>query len=352
MAHPRWMVPLIAVGGGTALLAAVASCAPADSSTSSRDAETVSTTPAGVVESDNVLGWQLVWSDEFDGDSLDDTRWTREVDCWGGGNEEQQCYTDRAKNARVEDGRLIIEAHLEEMTGPALPPRLQQTEADRTNTNTLPYTSGRVNTAGKGDWTYGRLEVRARLPEGQGTWPAIWMLPTDEIYGGWALSGEIDILEAVNLGARCEECENGIENRMFGTLHFGGAWPQNQYENRRTTLPTGPDGAQVWHTFATEWSEGRVEWFLDDVSYGYLTPEHWNTQSEVAQAQGNPNAPFDQRFHLILNLAIGGHLAESHTEGGIDPTGYPKQFEIDFVRVYQCPGDPTAVSCRHADVQP
>ena len=296
---------------------------------------------------DDAAGWQLVWADEFDGDALDDSRWNREHDCWGGGNEERQCYLPREENARVEDGRLIIEAHFEEATGPALPERLWQTEDDRTATNTQPFTSGRINTSGKGDWTYGRIEVRARLPEGQGTWPAIWMLPTDNVYGGWALSGEIDILEAVNLGAVCLECEEGVENRMFGTLHFGGAWPHNQYQNRRRTLPVGEDGEKIWHEFAIEWSEGRVEWFLDGESYGYLTPEHWNTQSNVPEAQGNPNAPFDQRFHLILNLAIGGHLAESHTAGGVDMTGYPKQFEVDYVRVYECAGDPTAVACRH-----
>ncbi len=296
-------------------------------------------------------GWQLVWADEFDGEALDESRWTREVDCWGGGNEERQCYTARDENVRVVDGRLVIEARLEEATGPALPQRMWGSEEDRTATNTQPFTSGRINTAGKGDWTYGRIEVRARLPEGQGTWPAIWMLPTDEVYGTWALSGEIDILEAVNLGAECRECRGGEENRAFGTLHFGGAWPENRYQNRETTIPTGPDGEQVWHDYAIEWSEGRIEWFLNGESYGYLTPRRWRTLSDALEARNNPNAPFDQRFHLILNLAIGGHLAESRSAGGVDPQGYPKQFEIDYVRVYECPNDPTAVACRHADIQ-
>lgn len=293
--------------------------------------------------------WRLVWADEFDGETLDETRWNREVDCWGGGNEERQCYTARDENVRVEDGRLIIEARLEEATGPALPPRLWSSEDDAQATNTQPFTSGRINTAGKGDWTYGRIEVRARLPEGQGTWPAIWMLPTDEVYGGWALSGEIDILEAVNLGAECRECRGREENRIFGTLHFGGAWPENRYQNRETTLPTGENGEQVWHEFAVEWSQGRVEWFLNGESYGYLTQRRWRTLSDAPEARDNPYAPFDQRFHLILNLAIGGHLAESRSAGGVDPLGYPKQLEIDWVRVYDCPSDPeTAVACRNA----
>lgn len=293
-------------------------------------------------------GWQLVWSDEFDGEALDDSKWNRIVDCWGGGNEERQCYTARDENARVEDGHLIIEARLEEATGPAWPPHMRETmpEDQRNELKTQPFTSGRITTENKGDWTYGRIEVRALLPEGQGTWPAIWMLPTDEIYGEWALSGEIDILEAVNLGAECRECRGGVENRMFGTLHFGGAWPENRYENRNTTLPTGPEGEQVWHDFAIEWSEGRIEWFLNGESYGYLTPRRWRTTSDVPEARGNRNAPFDQRFYLILNLAIGGHLAESRTAGGVDPMGYPKQLLIDHVRVYNCPADlETARAC-------
>lgn len=291
-------------------------------------------------------GWRLVWSDEFDGADIDPELWTREVDCWGGGNEERQCYTASDRNARVEDGCLVIEAHLEETSGPAWPARLMDelTPEQQIATRTQPFSSARLNTQGNGDWRYGRIEVRARLPEGQGTWPAIWMLPSDNVYGGWALSGEIDILEAVNLGAPCEDCDGPVENRMFGTLHFGGAWPHNRHENRRTTLPTGPAGEQVFHVFAVEWTEGRVEWFLDGESYGSLTPENWTTDSPLAA--GNPNAPFDQRFYLILNLAIGGHLAESHTAGGVDYEGYPRQFQVDWVRVYDCPEDTeTARAC-------
>lgn len=295
-------------------------------------------------------GWRLVWSDEFDGESIDPERWTREVNCWGGGNEERQCYTARDENARLENGHLIIEARLEEATGPALPlnQRENASEEDRNAMRTQPFTSARLHTRDKGDWRYGRIEVRARLPEGQGTWPAIWMLPTDEVYGSWAASGEIDILEAVNLGERCQECRGGVENRVFGTLHFGDVWPQNTYQNRETLLPVGGDGEQVFHSFTIEWTEGRVEWFLNDESFGYLTQRRWRSASDAAR--GNRFAPFDERFHLILNLAIGGHLAESRTMGGVRPEGYPKQLEIDYVRVYDCPADPeTMIACRQAD---
>ncbi|MBR9825294.1 MAG: glycoside hydrolase family 16 protein [Alphaproteobacteria bacterium] len=291
-------------------------------------------------------GWRLAWSDEFDAEQIDFTRWNREVDCWGGGNEERQCYTPFDQNSRLEEGCLVIEAHLGEAEGPAWPEHLRDdlTEEQLAETNRQPFTSARLNTRNKGDWRYGRIEVRARLPEGQGTWPAIWMLPTDEVYGGWALSGEIDILEAVNLGEECRECDGRIENRMFGTLHFGGAWPENVYQNRNTTLPMEPGEEQDFHVFAIEWTEGEVEWFLDGESYGSLTPRNWRTDSPLAD--GNPNAPFDQRFFLILNLAIGGHLAESRTLGGVRVEGYPRQFLIDWVRVYDCPGDlETARAC-------
>jgi beta-glucanase (GH16 family) len=294
----------------------------------------------------DTTNWRLVWADEFNGPTIDLTRWTHEIDCWGGGNEERQCYTNFEQNSRIEDGHLIIQAHLGEAEGPALPAmmRANASEDEAAATTTLPFTSARLTSRDQGDWRYGRIEVRARLPEGQGTWPAIWMLPTDEVYGGWALSGEIDIVETVNLGERCRECRGRRENRMFGTLHFGDSWPQNTYQNRETTLPFGEDGEQIFHVFAIEWTEGKIEWFLDGESYGSLNQRNWRTDSPLAD--GNPNAPFDQRFHLILNLAVGGHLAESRTMGGVRVEAFPQSMEVDWVRVYECPADlDTARAC-------
>jgi beta-glucanase (GH16 family) len=235
--------------------------------------------------------WRLVWADEFDGDSIDPERWNLEQDCWGGGNAERQCYTAFEENARIEDGKLVIEARLGEARGPALPAHLRAgaSAEERQATTAQPFTSARLNTRDKGDWRYGRIEVRAQLPEGQGSWPAIWMLPTDEVYGGWAASGEIDILEAVNLGEPCRECRGDVENRVFGTLHYGGEWPENTYQNRETTLPPSENGEQDFHVFAVEWSEGRIEWFLDGESYGYLTQRRWRSSSEAAR--GRPFAP-------------------------------------------------------------
>lgn len=290
--------------------------------------------------------WRLVWADEFDGDSIDPERWNLEQDCWGGGNAERQCYTAFEENARIEDGKLVIEARLGEARGPALPAHLRAgaSAEERQATTAQPFTSARLNTRDKGDWRYGRIEVRAQLPVGQGSWPAIWMLPTDEVYGGWAASGEIDILEAVNLGEPCRECRGDVENRVFGTLHYGGEWPENTYQNRETTLPPSENGEQDFHVFAVEWSEGRIEWFLDGESYGYLTQRRWRSSSEAAR--GRPFAPFDQRFHLILNLAVGGHLAEGRNVGGVRVEAFPQQFIVDWVRVYDCPQDlETAQAC-------
>jgi beta-glucanase (GH16 family) len=303
--------------------------------------------PEEAAEAEADSGWRLVWSDEFDGDAIDPERWSHEIDCWGGGNEERQCYTDSENNSRIEDGMLVIEARLEETTGPALPPRLLvgADEEARNAQATQPFSSARIVTNGHADWRYGRIEVRAKLPVGQGTWPAIWMLPTDEYYGPWAASGEIDILEVVNLGEPCEACPGGLENTVLGTLHFGGVWPENAYANRRTHLPDTESGEQEFHVFAIEWTEGQVEWFLNGESYGSLTPDDWSTSSELGD--NNPNAPFDRPFFLILNLAVGGHLAESHNEGGVDESVFPQTFTVDWVRVYDCPSDPeTMTGCK------
>ena len=114
--------------------------------------------------------WQLVWQDEFDGSSIDQSKWSFEQNCWGGGNDEQQCYTNRPDNSFVADGVLNIVAKREDFTGPDSP------EGDSSSTKTLPYTSARLRTKNIQEWTFGRFEIRAKLPFGQGTWPAIWML--------------------------------------------------------------------------------------------------------------------------------------------------------------------------------
>lgn len=293
-------------------------------------------------------GWALVWADEFDAAALDDAKWTLAEDCWGGGNDERQCYTASPDNHRLEDGCLIITARPGEATGPALnaDQRANATPEDAARTTTKPFTSARLRSKNKAEWTYARIEARARLPEGQGAWPAIWMMPTHAIYGGWAASGEIDIMEVVNIGAACEECPDGRENHLHGTIHFGGEWPDNENVGAHTDLPPAAPGEQPFHVFAIEWTQGQMTWFLNGEPYSTLTADDWSTTSPLAA--GNPNAPFDQAFHLILNFAVGGRWPEGENEGGVEPSAFPEDFVIDWVRVYQCVDDPTGVACRTA----
>jgi len=296
------------------------------------------TDPSVINPTAPVSDWQLIWSDEFDGTSIDNNNWTHEVNCAGGGNEEKQCYTDSAENSYVQDGILHIVA---------LP---AEEGAEK------PYTSARMVTKNKADFKYGRFEVRAKLPSGQGSWPAFWMLPTDEVYGGWPKSGEIDILEAVNL--KTIDGDGVEENRIYGTLHYGQDWPNNVHSGREYSLPDGASPADDFHTYAIEWQEGEIRWYVDDYLYATQRKSTIRTNSKgeavglshrgwfaeyFDQITGElttywNNAPFDQDFHMILNLAVGGHWPENVNNMGIDESAFAngQHFEIDYVRVYQC----------------
>ena len=314
-------------------------------------------------------GWQLVFADEFEGTVIDDSKWAFEVNCWGGGNAEQQCYVDDPDNAFVEDGKLHIKAIRGEHTGAVHNP--DSAEYDPAVTQTQPFTSARLRSvapndymegvdpsfAFKNDWKYGRFEIRAKLPSGQGTWPAIWMLPTDWEFGGWAASGEIDIMEAVNLKADRDlsaedNGETGIipENRVHGTLHYGRNWPNNVYSGVGYDFgDVTVNPADDFHTYAVEWEEGAIRWFVDDIHVSTQTQEGWYThyQDENGdwQTSGTTAAPFDKNFHLIMNLAIGGNWAANVNETGVDDAIQSAEMVVDFVRVYQCEDDATGVSC-------
>lgn len=153
--------------------------------------------------------WQLAWSDEFDKPSIDAAKWGFEVDCWGDGNGERQCYTASKRNAEIENGKLVITALKQRTTGPALPKAVRAIASDPNAQVSCEFTSAKLTTKGKAAWRNGRIEVRAMLPQGQGSWPAIWMLPEKDRYGAWTASGEINILEAVNLGIPCATCAGG-----------------------------------------------------------------------------------------------------------------------------------------------
>ena len=281
-------------------------------------------------------GWELVWADEFDGPTLDRSKWTPEVSCWGGGNYERQCYTDRPDNIAVEGGMLLLKARKERFAGPARPPEI----ADNPNpSQTQSHTSGKVRTIGKHAWRYGRIEVRAKVPAGQGTWPAVWMMPDQPVYGGWPRSGEIDILEAVNIGAKCRKCkgERG-ENRTISALHFGDFPPQNRFVDGRAALPDLALPSDDFHVYAVEWGQGLIRFMVDDRVHLTVTADQWKTASP--RARGRPAAPFDQPFYLMANLAVGGRLSEENNAKGVAASSFPAQFAIDWIRVYQCGSDP------------
>jgi len=260
-------------------------------------------------------GWVLVWSDEFDGEAIDLSKWEHEVDCWGGGNNEDQCYVADEKNSHVGNGMLSIVAIDDSPSGPIGGPGNDPTVVTRG------HSSARLRTRSQGDWTYGRIEARARLPHGQGLWPAIWMLPTDEVYGGWARSGEIDSMEAVNLGVPGEN-----ENRVHGTLHYGAEWPGNVYTGDH--YDPAESVSEAFHVYALEWEEGEIRWYVNDV--------HYATQTEWYSEGYEFPAPFDQRFHLILNVAVGGNWPGPPDKS----TVFPQTLEVDYVRVYECSVDP------------
>lgn len=241
---------------------------------------------------------ELVWSDEFEYSGLPDTtRWAYSVgdgcpDLCGWGNNELQYYTkDSLKNARVEDGKLILEVHEEEM-------------------GSQNYTSAKLTTKGKQDWKYGRFEIRAKVAKSKGTWSAIWMLPTTSKYGIWPKSGEIDIMEHVGYDPDTVEASahTGAYYFTIGT----------QKHNRIAV----PDCDEVFHTYALEWEADEYRVYIDDVHY--FTFEN--------EGSGFMEWPFDQRFHLILNVAYGGNWGAAR---GLEPDKLPQRMEIDYVRVYQ-----------------
>ncbi|AUX70286.1 hypothetical protein CHX26_12965 [Porphyrobacter sp. HT-58-2] len=292
--------------------------------------------PEQVIAPREGAGWELVWADEFDGPTLDRSKWTPEVSCWGGGNYERQCYTDRPDNIAVEGGMLLLKARKERFTGPARPPEI----AENPNpSQTQSHTSGKVRTIGKHAWRYGRIEVRAKVPAGQGTWPAVWMMPDQPVYGGWPRSGEIDILEAVNIGAKCRKCKGGRgENRTISALHFGDFPPQNRFVDGRAALPDLALPSDDFHVYAVEWGEGLIRFMVDDRVHLTVTADQWKTASP--RARGRPAAPFDQPFYIMANLAVGGRLSEENNAKGVAASSFPAQFAIDWIRVYQCGSDP------------
>lgn len=240
---------------------------------------------------------KLIWSDEFTYTGQPDTsRWNYDLgdgcpNVCGWGNNESEFYTNDSKNVRVENDRLIIEARKDSLGG-------------------KPYTSTRMVSKFKGDWLYARIEVKAKLPKGKGTWPAIWMLSTDWKYGGWPASGEIDIMEHVGY-------DPGV---IHGTIHT------ESYNHIKKTQKEGKvtiaDAQDEFHIYAIDWSENKIDFYVDDQLYHSVGKGANDTFKEW---------PFDQRFHLIMNIAVGGFWGGAQ---GIDDSIWPQKMEVDYVRVY------------------
>lgn len=268
--------------------------------------------------------WKLVWGDEFDGTELDSAKWDFDLqdgffdyvgNQWigGWGNNELQYYTNQPRNVRVAGGNLVIRALKESFGGRG-------------------YTSARVKSRARDGSElfarkYGRFEFRAKLPTGQGVWPALWLLPQSDIYGSWASTGEIDVLEA-----------KGQEpDRIHGTIHYGARWPQNRQSTELFVLPAG-QRIDEFHVYAVEWEPGEIRWYFDDVQYAKQT--FWWSGSKTEGGNGilpaneeeiNPwPAPFDQPFYIVMNVAIGGQFV-----GNPSPdTPLPAEMLVDYVRVY------------------
>jgi len=236
-------------------------------------------------------GYELQFSDEFEAEQIDETKWGFELGPWPY-NEELECYT--RDNAWLENGALILEARTEKVKD-------------------LDYTSARLTTQDKFDFTYGYLEVRASLPTGRGTWSAIWMLPTDLRYGGYLRSGEIDIAERVGYDAK----------RVHSTIHTYQNNSVNDNAITAFTRLTRKDDA--FHVYGMLWTENEITVSIDGIeALSYQRPE-----------EATPDSwPFDVSFHLILYLAVGGSWGGAK---GIDAEAFPQRMSIDYVRYYAPP---------------
>lgn len=258
------------------------------------------------LDEDGFEKWELIWSDEFDGSTLDASKWTAEIgngaekSVPGWGNNELQYYTDSPENVSLDDGKLIIRA---------------QKEVKSFSVNgqdyTTDYTSARLITEGKFSVSYGKIEARMKVPSGQGFWPAFWMLGDDIGEVGWPACGEIDILEYI--GSKPTE--------VHGTVHG----PITGGPGIHQKIDTGIDMSLDFHTYAIEWDEDEVEFYVDGLLY------HVVNKDEVDLEQGPTEWVFDHPHFLILNLAVGGTWPGAPNS----ETVFPSQLEVDYVRVYK-----------------
>ncbi|WP_417451329.1 family 16 glycosylhydrolase [Kordiimonas sp.] len=238
-------------------------------------------------------GYELVWSDDFEGDKLNTKFWRIVTgngcpeNCYFGNNE-KQVYTAELMNLRIEGGKLIIEAHKNEG-----------------------FTSAKITSEAMPGWTYGKIAMRAKLPSGVGTWPAFWMMPDKAKYGPWPKSGEIDIMEHVGFN----------QGHVHGTVH-------TEAYNHRINTHKGEErvvdtASKAFHTYSIEWDANNIRWFIDGKQFFTFARQ---------EDDGYAEWPFDHPFHVILNLAVGGDWGGKE---GIDASAFPARYEIDWVKVWQ-----------------
>lgn len=241
-------------------------------------------------------GWAFestpLWAEEFDTPGAPDANnWTYDIGGGGWGNNELQYYTSNANNVSIANGMLTITARKESQGG-------------------MNYTSTRMISKNKGDFLYGRVVVRAKLPTGKGTWPAIWMLPTDWVYGNWPASGEIDIMEHVGYDP----------NNVHFSVHTQAY--NHSIGTQKTSTKNIPTATSDFHNYRVDWTPYAVRGYYDDVQVFQF----------VNDGKGYTTWPFDKRFHLLLNIAVGGTWGGAQ---GVDETVFPASMVVDYIRLYK-----------------
>lgn len=259
--------------------------------TITNDDTTLDISEDGYTSTDSYAGWKLVWQDEFEGKAVNTDDWTFEFGDHGWGNNELQYYTDRPENVRVENGKLIIEARKDNWEGHT-------------------YTSTRMKTQDKQIFQYGRIDIRAKVPKGQGIWPALWMLGNDISTVNWPACGEIDIMELV-----------GHEpSTTHGTAHWGRDGANHKYKGSNFSIAPA-EFADAFHVFSIAWYQDVIYWFVDDIQFYKISSKDMN---------GQPY-PFNDKFFFLFNVAVGGNWPGYPDE----TTVFPQQMEVDYVRVFQ-----------------
>jgi len=244
--------------------------------------------------------WQLAWSDEFEGSRVNPANWTFETGNGsnGWGNSEREYYTSGTENAYVSGGALHIVARKESQGG-------------------FPYTSARMKTQTRFSNKYGRFEFRAKLPQGRGFWPALWMMGTNITSVGWPACGEIDVME----------CTGSWSNKVQGTIHYSDSSNHHLQQTAFYTFPTPGDSVTNFHTYAVEWTTNSIRWIVDGA-----TTRTWTNWSS---STGAYPAPFNQPFFILINLAVGGSYLGHPSDAAINAhTTFPGEMEVDYVRVY------------------